>query len=142
MLISERMSSNLVTITPDETVSLAARLLYRHNLGALPVCREDGSLVGIVTDRDIVLRCVAVALDPEQTAVRELMSRQVHTVAPHESTKLAAQLMAEKQVRRLPVVSKGKVLGMLSLGDLAKTRGFDMEAAMALTEISDNMKRK
>ncbi|MCL2563418.1 MAG: CBS domain-containing protein [Oscillospiraceae bacterium] len=142
MLISDIMSPNLVSITPEETASLAARLLYRHNIGALPVCGDDGRLRGIVTDRDIVLRCVAAENDPAITPVKEIMTKSVVSVGPGDDARVATRVMAAEQVRRLPVLSDGKVVGMVSLGDLAKTRTYDMEASKALSEISTNVKKK
>ena len=74
MQVRDLMSSSVVSIAPDESVALAARLLSRHNIGSLPVCGADGRLRGIVTDRDIVLRCVAAEENPANTPVREIMS--------------------------------------------------------------------
>ncbi len=142
MLVSELMSNNLITISPDEPASLAARLLYRHNIGSVPVCTEDGKLKGVVTDRDIVLRCVAAENDPETTPVREIMTRGLVTINPNADVREAAQKMAEAQVRRLPVVEAGKLVGYLSIGDLAKTHMYDMEASKALSEISLNLRKR
>ena len=111
MLVSELMTDSVISIAPDEPASLAARLLYRHNIGAIPVCSEDGRLKGIVTDRDIVLRCVAAENDPETTPVREIMSRGLVTVSPTDDVREAARQMSEAQVRRLPVVQSGKLVG-------------------------------
>jgi CBS domain-containing protein len=142
MLVSELMSNNLITISPDEPASLAARLLYRHNIGSVPVCTEDGKLKGVVTDRDIVMRCVAAENDPETTPVREIMTRGLITVSPKDDVRVAARQMAESQVRRLPVVESGKLVGYLSIGDLAKTHMYDMEASKALSEISLNLRKR
>ncbi|NMA24231.1 MAG: CBS domain-containing protein [Clostridiales bacterium] len=142
MLVSELMTDNVISISPDEPASLAARLLYRHNIGSVPVCTEDGRLRGIVTDRDIVLRCVAAENDPETTPVREIMSRGLVTVSPTDDVREAARKMAQSQVRRLPVVDSGRLVGMLSLGDMAKTHSFDMEASKALSEISSNVRKR
>jgi len=142
MLVSDIMSPNVVSITPEESVALAARLLYRHNVGALPVCSEDGRLRGIVTDRDIVLRCVAAESAPEATAVKDVMSRNVLTITPGDDVRAATRLMAAEQVRRLPVVSDGQVVGMVALGDMAKTHTYDMEASKALSDISSNLNRR
>ena len=141
MQVSEMMNANVVSITPDENATLAARLLNRHNIGSLPVCSLDGRLRGIVTDRDIVLRCVAAESDPNTTKVRDIMSRSVVSVAPEDDVHEAARIMAQEQVRRLPVMQDGRVIGMLSLGDMAKRREFDMEAGKALSDISSNVKR-
>lgn len=141
MLVSELMSNSVITISPDEPASLAARLLYRHNIGSIPVCTEDGKLKGVVTDRDIVLRCVAAENDPETTPVREIMTRGLITVSPKDDVREAARQMAESQVRRLPVVDSGRLVGYLSIGDLAKTHMYDMEASKALSEISLNLRK-
>jgi CBS domain-containing protein len=135
------MSSGIVSVTPDEPASAAARMLYRYNIGAVPVCSEDGRLRGIVTDRDIVLRCVAADSDPARTPIREIMSKSVTTVSPTDDVRDAAHRMADAQVRRLPVVEGGRLVGMLSLGDMAKTQAFDMEASKALSDISSNVKK-
>lgn len=142
MLVSELMTDNVISISPDEPASLAARLFFRHNIGSVPVCTEDGRLKGIVTDRDIVLRCVAAENDPETTPVREIMSRGLITVSPTDDVREAARQMAQSQVRRLPVVDSGKLVGMLALGDMAKTHSFDMEASKALSDISSNIRKR
>ena len=141
MQVRDLMNPSVVSITPGESASLAARLLSRHNLGSLPVCGEDGGLRGIVTDRDIVLRCVAAEEDPAQTPVKDIMSRNCAVVSPDDDAREATRLMAARQVRRLPVLEGGKVVGMVSLGDLAKSHQFDMEASKALSEISENVKK-
>lgn len=141
MQVRDLMNPSVVTITPQESASLAARLLSGHNLGALPVCGNDGGLRGIVTDRDIVLRCIAAEDDPAQTQVKDIMTRNCSVVSPDDDAREATRLMAARQVRRLPVLEGGKVVGMVSLGDLAKCRQFDMEAGKALSEISDPVKK-
>jgi CBS domain-containing protein len=140
--VKEIMNGNVISIAPEESASLAARLLNRYNVGALPVCGDGQILRGILTDRDIVMRCIAADGDPEHTPVKEIMTRNVATVLPEDDVRNAARLMASKQVRRLPVVENGKLVGMLSLGDMAKSQMFDMEASKALSEISANIKRR
>lgn len=142
MQIRQLMNPNVVTIEPGSSAALAARLLSRHNVGALPVCGDDRRIKGMVTDRDIVLRCVAAEEDPAQIPVRDIMTRHPATVGPGTICQAAAQLMARHQVRRLPVVEDGKLVGIVSLGDLAKCKNFDMEAAEALSEISENIIRR
>lgn len=139
MEVRDLMNASVVSVEPTSSAALAARLISRHNVGALPVCSEDKRLRGMITDRDIVLRCVAAEEDPAQTMVRDIMTRNCATVAPGDDCREATRLMAAQQVRRLPVVEGGKVVGMISLGDLAKSRRFDMEAAQALSEISENI---
>lgn len=135
MLVSEIMSRSVVALSPDDTVESAARLLAHHGVGALPVCGEDGRVRGMVTDRDITVRAMAADL-PAGTPVRSLMSRPVYTVEAHADVREAALMMAKKQVRRLPVMQNGRLCGMISLGDVAKSRAYDMEASQALGEIS------
>ncbi len=139
MDVKELMNPSVVTIEPTSSAALAARLISRHNVGALPVCGGDRRLRGVVTDRDIVLRCIAAEEDPAQTLVRDIMTRNCATVSPGDDCREASRLMAAQQVRRLPVVEGGKVVGMISLADLARSRRLDMEAAQALCEISENV---
>ncbi len=141
MQVRELMNTNVVSITPEESTSLAARLIARHNIGSLPVCTDSGQLRGVVTDRDIVLRCIAAEEDPAKTPVRNIMSRSLTFIAPEEDIRTASHLMSEQQIRRLPVVESGKVVGMLSLGDLANCHQCNMEASRALSEISENVKK-
>ena len=142
MEVRELMNPCVVTVEPTASAALAARLLSRHNVGSLPVCGEDGRLRGMVTDRDIVLRCVAAEDDPAQTLVRDIMTRGCAAVSPRDDCRAATRLMAAQQVRRLPVVEDGKLVGILSLADLARSQRFDMEAAQALGEISENIVRR
>lgn len=139
MEIKDLMNPSVVTIEPTASAALAARLLSRHNVGSLPVCGEDRRLRGMVTDRDIVLRCVAAEEDPAQTPVRDIMSRGCATVSPGADCREATRLMSAHQVRRLPVVEEGRLVGMISLSDLARSGRFDLEAAQALCEISENI---
>lgn len=141
MLVREVMGPCVVAIHPGESAALAARLLARHNVGALPVCAGDGQLRGVVTDRDLVLRCLAAEEDPRQVPVGRIMTRHPAQVAPGDDVRLAAQTMARHQVRRLPVVEEGRVVGMVSLGDLARCGKYEMEISRALTEISGNVRR-
>lgn len=141
MQVRDLMNPSVVSITPGESAALAARLLARHNLGSLPVCGEDGGLRGIVTDRDIVTRCVAAEEDPGKVPVRDIMSRNCAVVSPDDDAREAARMMAASQVRRLPVMESGRVVGMVSLGDLALSQQYQMETSKALSEISEHVHR-
>ena len=137
--VKDLMNPSAVTVEPTSSAALAARLISRHNVGALPVCGADRRLRGMVTDRDIVLRCIAAEEDPAQTPVRDIMTRSCATVAPGDDCREATRLMSRHQVRRLPVVEGGRLVGGISLSDLARSGRFDMEAAQALCEISENI---
>ncbi len=139
MLVKDMMSGRVITVRAEESAATAARLLARHNIGALPVCGENGRLRGVVTDRDIILRCVAADEDPAQTRVADIMTRRIVSVSPDETADCAAQRMAQEQVRRLPVTRDGQLVGMLSLSDFARLPDFSVEAAAALSEISLNV---
>ena len=142
MNVSDIMTDRIISVDRDQSVTAAARLLKRHNVGALPVCDDHGRIRGIVTDRDIVLRCVASEEDPAKTKVSDIMSRGVITISPSDSVEKASRLMSEDQVRRIPVLRDGALIGMVTLGDLARGRNCEMEASAALADISSNVKRK
>ena len=141
MLVSEVMSRQVISMSTDEPCTRAARLISRYNIGAVPVCGENGRLRGIVTDRDIVLRCVASENDPDLTPVKEIMSRCVLSVSPESSVTEAADIMSKGQIRRLPVVSKGKLVGVISLSDISRCPECGSAASDAFAKISSNVHR-
>jgi CBS domain-containing protein len=128
------MTSNPTAITPDTTVQEAARLMKSEDVGALPVV-EDGRLTCVVTDRDLAIRGLAEGTSP-QTPVRDVASKDVATIDPQQSLEEAARLMAEHQVRRLPVVEEdGRLVGMLAQADVAKA-GHDTLTGEVVEKIS------
>ncbi|MCI6730429.1 MAG: CBS domain-containing protein [Candidatus Faecousia sp.] len=135
MKVKDVMTPRVIRVGPEEPAAVAARMLARYNVGALPVCDENGKICGMVTDRDIVLRCVAGDRDPEKVRVRHIMTGRVVTVNEEMSLTDAAEKMAREQVRRLPVERQGRLCGMLSLGDLATTPQCAMEAAEVFSQI-------
>ena len=139
MKIREVMTNRVVKIHPEESVSVAARTLQHYNIGALPVCGYDGARCGVVTDRDLVTRCLAAGGKPEKMKVRDVMTGKVISATPDMDTGAAASLMGRQQVRRLPVVENGSVCGMVSLGDLAKVEETNPDAAEALGGICTNI---
>ena len=139
MKLKDVMTDDVIRIDPEETVAVAARTLAHYNIGALPVCGRDGILCGMVTDRDLVTRCLASGLAPERTKVRDVMTGQVVTAAGNMDTGAAAQLMGRRQIRRLPVVEAGRLCGMVSLGDLANRDDSNPDAADALGQICSNI---
>ena len=139
MKVRDVMTDAVVKIHPEESVAVAARALARYNIGILPVCGNDGSICGLVTDRDLVTRCVAAGKSPENTQVREVMTGQVISAQPDMDTGVAAHLMGNRQIRRLPVLDGGKLCGMVSLGDLANREECNPDAADALGDICTNV---
>ena len=119
MKVEELMTRDPATLGPESTCREAAALMKSEDCGSLPVV-QDGKLVGIVTDRDIVLRVVAAGKDPTHLAVSGVMTAGPITVAPDTSSEDASKLMSQKQVRRLPVVKDGRLVGVLAIGQLAR----------------------
>lgn len=141
MKVREVMQSPAICVGPGQSVESAARVLEHYHVGALPVCTAHGQLCGMLTDRDLVVRCLAMGKLPSRTCVREIMTRQVISVDPEMDTAVAAHLMGRKRVRRLPVVQGGRVQGILSLDDLAATDQNAYDAADALGEISAHFRQ-
>ena len=139
MKLREVMTNPVIRIHPDETVAVAARTLTHYNIGILPVCGGDGHLCGLVTDRDLVTRCLAAGRSPANTPVRDVMTAQVISVRPDMDTSVAAGLMGREQIRRLPVVENGRLCGMVSLGDLAVQEETSLDAGDALSGISSGL---
>lgn len=142
MEVGEIMTGQVISICEDEPVTAAAKLMKQRNIGSLPVRDDKGKLKGIVTDRDIVLRCVASGASAQELRVGEIMSRNLETVSPHDDAEKAAARMGERQVRRLPVTDDGVLIGIIALGDMARCRACDMEAGEALSGISENFRKK
>lgn len=134
MKLEDVMSRKVLTVTADSTASEAARMMQQDNIGALPVVNQ-GHMVGIITDRDIVMRAVAPGGDPTNIPVSQVMSQPVVVGSPNMDLKQATNLMAEKQVRRLPVVNNGQLVGFVSLGDIAINSPDDVSGD-ALKDIS------
>ena len=139
MKVKEVMTPKVIRISPEETAAVAARTLTHYNIGVLPVCLSDGRVCGVLTDRDIVTRCLASGSSPERTLVRAIMTNTVVAAGPDMDVTAAAHLMGREQVRRLPVVENGKLCGMVSLGDLASREETVYDAGDALMEISSGL---
>ena len=138
MKIREVMTQPVIRIGTDETVEVAARTLAHYNIGALPVCGSDGRLCGLVTDRDLVTRCIAAGRNPGMTKVSQIMSGSVVGIEPDLETRDAAEIMGRRQIRRLPVLQNEKLCGMVSLGDLTRA---EADTGLALSQISNNIRQ-
>lgn len=141
MEVKEIMTKSVVAIHPGENVEIAARTMAQYNVGALPVC-SNGKLCGMLTDRDIVTRCLAANKSPDGTKVRQVMTEQVTAVRPDMEIGVAAHLMGRLQVRRLPVVENGKLCGMISLGDMAIREETVLDAGDVLADVSSNLSKR
>lgn len=134
--VSEVMTRGVRTMTPQDTVMMAAQAMDELNVGAIPVCEGD-EIVGIVTDRDIVVRGVAQGCAPDQTRLQDVMSTDVRCCREDQTVEEVLEEMRGVQVRRMPVVDDGgHIVGILSLGDVAVKAGEDC-AGEALADISE-----
>ena len=118
--IKEVMTGDLQTCEPSTTVLEAARMMARSDAGPIPVV-EDGRPIGLVTDRDIVVRVVAEGRDPQMTTAGEIASKELVTVEPEQSLEEALELMARCQIRRLPVVEGDRLVGIVAQADVARS---------------------
>lgn len=141
MKVFDLMSDHIISVGQKEPLTAAARLMRQYNIGAVPVCDDSGRLRGMITDRDITVRSTALGVSPNSMKVADAMTRGAITIDERAHIGEAARLMADAKIRRLPVCRDGALVGMLSLGDLARNTDCDTEAAAALSEISQNIKR-
>jgi CBS domain-containing protein len=140
MNIRDVMTPNPRTVAPNDSIQSAARIMRDADTGAVPVV-ENGRTLGIVTDRDIVVR--AVAEDGQMShPIREIVTNSVVCATPDMSTREASELMSEHQVRRLPVVEGDRLVGIVSIGDLAVKDGRDGRMGDTLEKISEGVKER
>jgi CBS domain-containing protein len=133
--VKDVMTSNPTTVQSDATVVEAARIMRDQDAGIVPVV-ENEQLSGTVTDRDIAVRVVAEGRDPDATTVREIASTDVVSVEPQQELSEALRLMAEHQVRRLPVVENDRLVGIVAQADVARESD-DMQTGELVEEISE-----
>jgi len=133
--ISEVMTRDVHTISPDETVRRAAQLMDELNVGSIPVC-DGPKLVGMITDRDITVRATAAGMGPESTRVGDVMSTDVRTCYSTQNVDEVLSQMGDVQIRRVPVVDQAShsLVGIVSLGDMATKHSAGIDHA--LEEIS------
>ncbi len=117
--VASAMVKDVVTVDTDATVKKAVEIMNKHEIGCLVVVKGN-RLVGILTERDMLKRVLGESRNPEKTKVSEIMTAPVITVSPTTNLEEAAKLMFEKNVKKLPVVSEGKLVGLITLTDLAR----------------------
>jgi CBS domain-containing protein len=132
--IKEVMTSDVRACEPNATVADAAKVMAQEDVGPIPIV-EGGRLVGIVTDRDIVVRVVAEGRDPNATTVKEIASTELVTVSPGDDLDEALNLLAKRQLRRLPVVEGDRLVGIVAQADIARL-GEDKKTGEVVEEIS------
>lgn len=134
MKIKEIMTTDVRTVSANDSISEAANIMKELDVGAVPVL-DNNVLVGIVTDRDLVLRAVAEGKNSKE-AVANVMTKNITTVSPDTDVHRVADIMASKQIRRLPIVENNQLVGIVSIGDMAVEDIFENEAGEALHTIS------
>jgi CBS domain-containing protein len=137
ILVRHAMTSAPQTVSPDMTAADAAGLMRSEDVGVLPVV-ENGSLVGLVTDRDLVVRVLADRKDPMECKVGDVLTRSPVTVTPDMRLSEARGLMEEHKIRRLPVVKGEELVGILSMGDVAWHDASTREIGEALKAVSES----
>lgn len=137
MTVKELMSTNICYIKSDAPLSEAVNLMKKYDIGFVPVCDSKGCLVGLLTDRDILLRIPdSAAPSLKQIPAEEVMTRQVAAVSADMNIHDAACVFSQKKVRRLPVLENARLVGVLSLSDLAKKRIFLAEIGEIMSAIA------
>jgi CBS domain-containing protein len=140
MKIRDVMTPNPKTVSPNDTVQAAAQVMQAEDTGAVPVV-QNGQVIAVVTDRDIVVRVVAEG-GSFSSPVGHIASKTVVCATPDMSTSEAGELMSEHQIRRLPVVENDRLIGIVSIGDLAVKEGKDSRWGDTLQSISEGVKEK
>ena len=140
MNIRDVMTPNPRTVSPGDSIQSAAAIMRDEDTGVVPIV-DNGRAVGVVTDRDIVVRAVADGNQLNQT-VGQIATNAVVCASPDMSTREAAQLMSDHQVRRLPVVENERLVGIVSIGDLAVKEGKDGRTGDTLQAISEGVKER
>jgi CBS domain-containing protein len=140
MKVRDVMTSEVVTARADTTLEEIATMMKAGDTGAIPVV-EENELLGLITDRDIVIRCVAEGHDPSDVTAEDILSENLEVVDPDTNVEEALDLMARHQIRRLPVVDNGELVGMVSLGDMAVKRSGKKDTGETLKDVSKGVKQ-
>ena len=139
MNVREVMTTNPRTVSPNDSIQIAARIMKEEDTGVVPIV-DNGRAIGLVTDRDIVVRAVADGAQANKP-VREIATSDIVCATPDMSTREATRIMAERQIRRLPVVEGDRLVGIVSLGDIAVKEGKDSRTGETLENISEGVKK-
>ena len=122
MKVKECMCKNVSCVSPQTTLDEVAKIMQDKHVGCIPVCNNEKKIVGLITDRDIVLRGVACNKDSSKTPVSEIMTNQIETVTPECEITKVSQIMCNCQIKRVKVTENGTIVGIVTLGDLANNQ--------------------
>jgi len=137
MEIEDIMISKVITIDTNATVKEAARLMNRHEIGCLIALQKD-QVIGIMTERDILKKVVEQSKNPEKTKVHEIMSKRLFVGTPHMEIPDAVRLMLQKKIKKLPIVVDGKIVGLVTLTDIARTTRIEPQMIGVIKELRKN----
>ena len=135
MKVRDLMTSHICCVSPDMTLENTSKLMCGADIGVVPVC-DNAGIIGIVTDRDIITRGISKGFSPHEK-ISKIMTKTVVSTTPDADVKDAVKLMGDRQVRRLPVVLGKEIVGMLSVGDIARSGKLDAEVAKAECGIAE-----
>ncbi len=139
MKVKECMCNQVSWVEPQTTLSDVAKIMQQQHVGCVPVCDTNQTVIGLITDRDIVLRGVACNKNANTTPVSEIMTTKVCTVTADAEVTDASRLMANWQIKRVPVIENAKIVGIITLGDLTNSKGVDgRQAYHTLEGINEN----
>ncbi|MEC0373079.1 CBS domain-containing protein [Paenibacillus chibensis] len=137
-MVRDVMTKDVKVCSPHDPVTAAARIMRDINCGSVPIC-EGKKVLGMITDRDIVLDCVAAGNNPNDVHCHDCMTGDVITCSPDDDAHECARMMADHQIRRIPVVDQGELVGICAIGDLATINIHVNEAGEALSRISEQL---
>lgn len=138
MKVKECMCRNMSFVKPEVSVADVAKIMRDQHVGCIPVCDENKKIVGLVTDRDLVLRTIACDKDVKQTPVSEVMTTKVYDVGPDSEVSEASKIMCECQIKRVPVIENNQLVGIITLGDLANSNEIQTDkVGQTVEEICD-----
>ena len=120
MKVKDYMCGDVCCVKPETKINEIAKIMQQNHIGCVPVCNNENNIVGIITDRDIILRTIACDKDVKNTMASDIMTCNVCTCGQDEELTEAEHKMSENQIRRIPVVENNKVVGILTLGDLSR----------------------
>lgn len=136
MKVSQIMTKELIVANTDDTILEVAKLMQHHNIGCVPILDKGDKVLGVITDRDIVMNMAKYNFDPANTCAKEFASEVLYRVKPDADVAHALDLMRKQRIRRLPVLENEHLVGMLSLGDIAVHTDALESTGETLTEIS------
>ena len=129
MKIRDCMCRDVQYVSPETTVQDVAKIMQNKHIGCVAVCNNNKNIVGLVTDRDIILRTLACEKDIKETPISEIMTRHIYKTTPEAESQDVVKIMCDSQVRRVPVVENGVLVGIVSLGDLANNNKINNQEA-------------